>query len=53
MSKRFTTRLDEDDYGDLILTIPYDVIEELGWSSDTELEYDVLDGKFRLKKSEE
>jgi len=52
MSKRFTTRLDEDDYGDLILTIPYDVIEELGWSTTTDLEYDVLDGYFRLQKSE-
>tara|TARA_B100001250_G_scaffold248293_1_gene213457 strand:+ start:1322 stop:1492 length:171 start_codon:yes stop_codon:yes gene_type:complete len=50
MSKRFTTKLEEDDYGDLILTIPYDVIEELGWSTDSELEYDVTDdSKFRLK----
>ena len=53
MSKRFTTTLNEDDYGDLILTIPYNVTEELGWSTDTELSYDVYDGKFRLKKSEE
>ena len=37
MSKRFTTTLNEDDYGDLILTIPYDIIEELGWSTETEL----------------
>lgn len=49
MSKRFTTKLEEDDYGDLILTIPYDVIEELGWSTESELEYDVTDSKFRLK----
>jgi|TARA_Y100000817_G_scaffold103376_1_gene81012 bifunctional DNA-binding transcriptional regulator/antitoxin component of YhaV-PrlF toxin-antitoxin module len=50
MSTRFTTRLDEDDYGDLILTIPYEVCEELGWNTDSELVYDAVDGKFTLKK---
>ena len=42
MSKRFTTTLNEDDYGDLILTIPYNVIEELGWSTDTELSLSLI-----------
>tara|TARA_B100001250_G_scaffold318303_1_gene280938 strand:+ start:15567 stop:15728 length:162 start_codon:yes stop_codon:yes gene_type:complete len=53
MSKRFTTRLEEDDFGDLILTIPYDICEELGWDTDSDLQYDVLDNKFTLKKVEE
>ncbi len=53
MSKRFTTTLGEDDYGDLILTIPYDVCEELGWDTSTELQYDVGEDNFTLKKSEE
>lgn len=53
MSKRFTTRLEEDDFGDLILTIPYDICEELGWDTDSDLQYDVLDNKFTLKKAEE
>ena len=53
MSKRFTTKLDEDDYGDLVLTIPYDICEELGWNTDTPLKYDVNEQGFHLKKQEE
>ncbi len=53
MSKRFTTRLEEDDFGDLILTIPYDICEELGWDTDSDLQYDVLNNTFTLKKAEE
>lgn len=55
MSHRFTTRLDEDDFGDLILTIPYEVCEELGWNVGTELEYDITeDGTaFTLRKAED
>ena len=29
MSKRFTTQLDEDDFGDLVLTIPFDNVRSL------------------------
>jgi bifunctional DNA-binding transcriptional regulator/antitoxin component of YhaV-PrlF toxin-antitoxin module len=43
MSHRFTTRLEEDDFGDLILTIPYEACEELGWDVGTELEYDITE----------
>ena len=41
MSKRFTTQLDEDDFGDLVLTIPYDICQELGWDTESLLQYDV------------
>ena len=51
MSHRFTTRLEEDDFGDLILTIPYEVCEELGWDIGTELDYEIEDGSFTLKKA--
>ena len=43
MSHRFTTNLDEDDYGDLILTIPYEICEELGWSVTSELQFELSD----------
>ena len=43
MSHRFTTKLDEDDYGDLILTIPYEICEELGWNIQTELQFELGD----------
>ena len=52
MSKRFTTKLDDDDFGDLVLTITYEICEELGWYRETELEYDIIDGMITFKKSE-
>jgi hypothetical protein len=53
MSHRFTTRLEEDDFGDLILNIPYEVCEELGWDVGTLLDYDIIDDgtAFILRKS--
>ena len=55
MSHRFTTTLEEDDYGDLILNIPYEVCEELGWNIGSELDYDITeDGNgLILKKADE
>ena len=43
MSHRFTTKLVEDDYRDLILTIPYEICEELGWNVETELQFELSD----------
>ena len=53
MSHRFTTTLEEDDFGDLILNIPWSVCEELGWDVGTELDYEVgEDGdSFTIRKS--
>ena len=51
MSHRFTTRLEEDDFGDLILTIPYEACEELGWDIGTELDYEIEDNAFILRKA--
>ncbi len=53
MSHRFTTKLEEDDFGDLIVTIPYEVCEELGWDLNQELDYDITDDgtAFTLKKT--
>ena len=55
MSHRFTTRLEEDDFGDLILTIPYEVCEELGWDIGIDLDYEITeDGTaFTLRKAED
>ena len=55
MSHRFTTRLEEDDFGDLILTIPYEVCEELGWDIGVDLDYEITeDGTaFTLRKAED
>ena len=38
--KRFTLRIEEDDYGDNYIHIPEDVMRECGWDIGTELEYE-------------
>lgn len=55
MSHRFTTQLEEDDYGDLILTIPYEICEEMGWDIGVELDYDLTEDGLGivLKKADE
>jgi bifunctional DNA-binding transcriptional regulator/antitoxin component of YhaV-PrlF toxin-antitoxin module len=55
MSKRFTVIIEENEFGELVLPIPDDVCEDLGWNIGDELEYDVDDvtGTFTLKKVEE
>jgi bifunctional DNA-binding transcriptional regulator/antitoxin component of YhaV-PrlF toxin-antitoxin module len=55
MSHRFTTKLEEDDFGDLIVTIPYEVCEELGWDIGSELDYEISDDNtsFTLKKTKD
>ena len=51
MSKRFTTTIEEDEFGDLILPIPDEVCEELGWTVGCELEYEMADDEtFTLRK---
>ena len=54
MSKRFTITIEEDEFGELILPIPDEVCEELGWEVGNELEYEIIDDEsFSLKKINE
>tara|TARA_S200002703_G_scaffold40971_2_gene35664 strand:- start:15377 stop:15565 length:189 start_codon:yes stop_codon:yes gene_type:complete len=51
MSKRFTVTIEEDEFGELILPIPDDVCDELGWEVDDILEYSIeSDQSFILRK---
>lgn len=51
MSKRFTVTIEEDEFGELILPIPDDVCDELGWEVDDILEYSIeSDQSFTLRK---
>lgn len=51
MSKRFTVTIEEDEFGELILPIPDDVCDELGWEVDDTLEYSIeSDQSFILRK---
>ena len=52
--KRFTLRIEEDDYGENFIHIPDDVMRECGWDIGTELEYEEdIDGSVLLHKVEE
>ena len=52
--KRFTLRIEEDDYGDNYIHIPEDVMRDCGWDIGTELEYEEeTDGSIILHKVEE
>ena len=55
MSKRFTITIEENEFGELILPIPDEVCEDLGWTIGDELEFEVDDvtGTFTLRKVED
>lgn len=53
MSKRFTVTVEENEYGELVLPIPDEICDELGWEVGDELEYQINDTEFILKKIEE
>lgn len=52
MSHRFTQILEEDDFGDMTLNIPYELCQEMGWNAGTEIQYALSDDgqNFILKK---
>ena len=53
MSKRFTVPVEEDDFGDLIITLPAEVVNDLGWYEGMDLEWsEEIDGSVVLKKCE-
>ena len=50
MSKRFTLSITEDEYGDHIIFLPNEVIEELDWTIDDTLEYNIDNNTLNLKR---
>ena len=50
MSKRFTLSITEDEYGDPIIFLPNEVIEELDWTKDDTLEYNIDNNTLNLKR---
>lgn len=54
MSNRFTVTIEEDEFGELILPIPDEICEELGWDVGNILQYDISsDDSFTLRKVED
>ncbi len=54
MSKRFTLEVQEDDYGDIFVQLPQDLLTECGWNVGDMLEYTVeTDESVTLTKVEE
>ena len=53
MSHRFVVTLEEDQYGDLIMPIPEEVLDELGWTVGDDLDYTLDEDSIILRKSDE
>ena len=54
MSHRFTVSLEENEFGETVVTIPDTLIEELGWRVGDELDYELLnDDTLTFKKTDE
>ncbi len=54
MSKRFTLPVEVDDEDNCFITLPEELIDELGWHEGTMLEWsEDIDGSIILKKSED
>jgi bifunctional DNA-binding transcriptional regulator/antitoxin component of YhaV-PrlF toxin-antitoxin module len=53
MSHRFVVTLEEDEYGDLIMPIPEEVLDELGWTVGDGLDYTLDEDSIILRKSDE
>ena len=53
MSKRFTAQIEEDEHGELYFTIPDEICEELGWDVGNEVEYNIVDDYFEIRRVNE
>ena len=54
MSNRYTLTIEDDAYGDLFITLPVELWEEMGWKAGTKLEYtEETDGSIILKAVDE
>jgi hypothetical protein len=49
----YTVTLDEDENGDLLMPIPEDFFDELGWEEDDLLEWIIEDDHIVLRKVED
>ena len=51
MSKRYVLEVQEDEYGDVFVTLPDELLEEAGWDVGDVLEYEEdIDGSVILHK---
>jgi|TARA_R100000030_G_scaffold17286_7_gene11810 antitoxin component of MazEF toxin-antitoxin module len=53
MSQRYILPVEEDEHGDLFITLPDALLDEAGWDYGDTLEYDVQDDSVILRKINE
>ena len=53
MSHRFSIHIEEDDFGESVITIPENLMVELGWNIGDQLDYDLQDNVLTFKKYDE
>ncbi len=53
MSKRYVLNVEVDEHGECFLTLPDELLDEMGWTEGTELDWsEDIDGTVILKKLE-
>lgn len=53
MSRRFILDVQEDEHGDCFITLPDELLDELGWQVDDVLEYTMENESVILRKVDE
>jgi hypothetical protein len=46
----YYTQVDVDEDGNLVLPLPDKLLQDLGWTTDTEVEFEVFDDYFTLRE---
>ena len=53
MSKRFLVSIEEDDYGEMTVKIPDQIVEELALTVGDMLQYDIIDEQLIITKADD
>lgn len=54
MTEKFIVQLEEDpETGELILPIPTEILNQMGWGQDMELWWEIIDDKIIMKKAKD
>lgn len=49
----FSTKIEQNDEGEQIIELPYDIIDKLGWNEHVVLKMEIVDGSIKLTRKTE
>ncbi|AMO43075.1 hypothetical protein R1080702_066 [Cyanophage S-RIM32] len=50
-NSHYYTEVEVDENGDLVLPLPTKLLEDLGWTTDTEVEFEMHDDYFTIRRA--